>query len=78
MTIFPQVSLTRSSPLRDEEEKYVELRLTSYDRTLVVKEISSEEVEEMHSILSEYHQVLTEHVLLTLFIAYRQVYLFSF
>lgn len=33
------------------------LLLTSYDRTLVVKEISSEEVEEMHNILSEYHQV---------------------
>lgn len=31
--------------------------MTSYDRTLVVKEISSEEVEEMHNILSEYHQV---------------------
>lgn len=55
-----QVSLTRSSPLRDEEGKYVGLRLTSYDRTLVVKEISSEEVEEMHSILSEYHQVLAK------------------
>lgn len=57
-----QVSMTRSSPLRDEEEKCVELRLTSYDRTLVVKEISSEEVEEMHSILSEYHQhIVTCH-----------------
>ncbi|XP_014878149.1 phosphatidylinositol 5-phosphate 4-kinase type-2 gamma-like [Poecilia latipinna] len=57
-----QVSLTRSSPLRDEEGKYMGLRLTSYDRTLVVKEISSEEVEEMHSILSEYHQhIVTSH-----------------
>ncbi|KAM4583034.1 phosphatidylinositol 5-phosphate 4-kinase type-2 gamma-like [Fundulus diaphanus] len=57
-----QVSLTRCSPLRDEEGKYLGLRLTSYDRTLVVKEISSEEVEEMHSVLSEYHQhVVTCH-----------------
>ncbi|XP_008408245.1 phosphatidylinositol 5-phosphate 4-kinase type-2 gamma-like [Poecilia reticulata] len=57
-----QVSLTRSPPLRDEEGKYMGLRLTSYDRTLVVKEISSEEVEEMHSILSEYHQhIVTSH-----------------
>ncbi|XP_012736571.2 phosphatidylinositol 5-phosphate 4-kinase type-2 gamma [Fundulus heteroclitus] len=57
-----QVSLTRCSPLRDEEGKYLGVRLTSYDRTLVVKEISSEEVEEMHSVLSEYHQhVVTCH-----------------
>ncbi|KAK5601800.1 Phosphatidylinositol 5-phosphate 4-kinase type-2 gamma [Crenichthys baileyi] len=57
-----QISLTRSSPLRDEEGKYLELWLTSYDHTLVVKEISSEEVEEMHSFLSEYHQhIVTCH-----------------
>lgn len=52
-----QVSLARSPPLKDEEGQCVRLLLTSYDRTLVVKEISSEEVEEMHNILSEYHQV---------------------
>lgn len=52
-----QVSLARSPPLKDEEGQRVGLLLTSYDRTLVVKEISSEEVEEMHNILSEYHQV---------------------
>ncbi|KAM9859396.1 phosphatidylinositol 5-phosphate 4-kinase type-2 gamma-like [Aulostomus maculatus] len=53
-----QVSLARSPPFRDEDG----LLLTSYDRTLVVKEISSEEVEEMHSVLSEYHQhIVTCH-----------------
>ncbi|XP_039971620.1 phosphatidylinositol 5-phosphate 4-kinase type-2 gamma-like [Xiphias gladius] len=57
-----QVSLARSPPLKDEEGQCVGLLLTSYDRTLVVKEISSEEVEEMHNILSEYHQhIVTCH-----------------
>uniref|UniRef100_A0A672G1P5 Phosphatidylinositol 5-phosphate 4-kinase type-2 gamma n=1 Tax=Salarias fasciatus TaxID=181472 RepID=A0A672G1P5_SALFA len=56
-----QVSLARSSPFRDEDGVCGGL-LTSYDHTLVVKEISSEEVEEMHNILSEYHQhVVTCH-----------------
>ncbi|XP_076604057.1 phosphatidylinositol 5-phosphate 4-kinase type-2 gamma-like [Chaetodon auriga] len=57
-----QVSLARSPPLKDEDGQCVGLLLTSYDRTLVVKEISSEEVEEMHNILSEYHQhIVTCH-----------------
>nr|XP_020448694.1 phosphatidylinositol 5-phosphate 4-kinase type-2 gamma-like [Monopterus albus] len=57
-----QVSLARSPPLKDEEGQHAGLLLTSYDRTLVVKEISSEKVEEMHNILSEYHQhVVTCH-----------------
>ncbi|KAF3860839.1 hypothetical protein F7725_001094 [Dissostichus mawsoni] len=30
--------------------------LNSYDRTLVIKQISSEDVADMHNILSEYHQ----------------------
>ncbi|XP_029006458.1 phosphatidylinositol 5-phosphate 4-kinase type-2 gamma-like isoform X2 [Betta splendens] len=51
-----QVSLARSPPLKDGEGQSVGLLLTSYDHTLVVKEISSEEVEEMHNILCEYHQ----------------------
>lgn len=51
------MSLARCPPLKDEDGQRVGLLLTSYDRTLVVKEISSEEVEEMHNILSEYHQV---------------------
>lgn len=52
-----QVSLARSPPLKDEDGQCEGLLFTSYDHTLVVKEISSEEVEEMHNILSEYHQV---------------------
>ncbi|KAM9362407.1 phosphatidylinositol 5-phosphate 4-kinase type-2 gamma-like [Symphorus nematophorus] len=57
-----QVSLARSPPLKDEDGQCMGLLLTSYDRTLVVKEISSEEVEEMHNILSEYHQhIVTCH-----------------
>ncbi|XP_021335366.2 phosphatidylinositol 5-phosphate 4-kinase type-2 gamma isoform X2 [Danio rerio] len=52
-----QVSLTRSPPVKDDkEEEAVLLLLKSYDRTLIVKQISSEEVEDMHNILSEYHQ----------------------
>ncbi|XP_076012704.1 phosphatidylinositol 5-phosphate 4-kinase type-2 gamma-like [Genypterus blacodes] len=57
-----QVSLARSPPVNDEEGEAMGLLLLSYDRTLVVKEISSEEVEEIHNILSEYHQhVVTCH-----------------
>lgn len=52
-----QVSLARSPPVKNEDGVCVGLLLTSYDCTLVGKEISSEEVEEMHNILSEYHQV---------------------
>ncbi|XP_030585701.1 phosphatidylinositol 5-phosphate 4-kinase type-2 gamma-like [Archocentrus centrarchus] len=57
-----QVSLVRSPPLKDEEGTCVGLLLTSYDRTLVVKKISSEEVAEMHNMLSAYHQhIVTCH-----------------
>ncbi|XP_033939808.1 phosphatidylinositol 5-phosphate 4-kinase type-2 gamma-like [Pseudochaenichthys georgianus] len=57
-----QVSLARSPPLKDEEGQRLELLLTSYDHTLIIKEISSEEVEEIHNILSEYHQhIVTCH-----------------
>uniref|UniRef100_A0A3B1JRG5 Phosphatidylinositol 5-phosphate 4-kinase type-2 gamma n=1 Tax=Astyanax mexicanus TaxID=7994 RepID=A0A3B1JRG5_ASTMX len=56
-----QVSLARSPPIRDgsgQDERV----LTSYDRTLIIKQISSEEVEDMHHILSEYHQhIVTCH-----------------
>lgn len=52
-----QVSLARSPPVKNEDGVCEGLLLASYDRTLVVKEISSEEVAEMHNILSEYHQV---------------------
>lgn len=54
-----QVSLTRSPPAKDDKSQEAGLVLTSYDRTLIVKQISSEEVEDMHNILSEYHQVLS-------------------
>ncbi|KAM4797168.1 phosphatidylinositol 5-phosphate 4-kinase type-2 gamma isoform 2-T2 [Rhinophrynus dorsalis] len=50
-----QVSLTRSSPYC-ESEVHGGRFLLSYDKTLVVKEISSEDVADMHSILSDYHQ----------------------
>ncbi|XP_063283625.1 phosphatidylinositol 5-phosphate 4-kinase type-2 gamma [Pelobates fuscus] len=50
-----QVSLTRSSPY-GESEAHSGLFLLSYDKTLAVKEISSEDVANMHSILSDYHQ----------------------
>ncbi|XP_072308901.1 phosphatidylinositol 5-phosphate 4-kinase type-2 gamma-like [Eucyclogobius newberryi] len=51
-----QVSLARSAPHKVERGQGGGLLLTSFDRTLVVKEISSEEVEEVHNVLSEYHQ----------------------
>ena len=52
-----QVSLTRSPPVRSGDAQGEGLLLSSYDRTLVVKQISSEDVADMHNILSEYHQV---------------------
>ncbi|XP_059393231.1 phosphatidylinositol 5-phosphate 4-kinase type-2 gamma isoform X2 [Carassius carassius] len=56
------VSLTRSPPAKDGKSQEAGLVLTSYDRTLIVKQISSEEVEDMHNILSEYHQhIVTCH-----------------
>lgn len=53
----PQVSLTRSPPMRNADNQGEVLLLNSYDRTLVIKQISSEDVADMHNILSEYHQV---------------------
>ncbi|XP_053311740.1 phosphatidylinositol 5-phosphate 4-kinase type-2 gamma [Spea bombifrons] len=50
-----QASLTRSSPY-GESEGHDGRFLLSYDKTLAVKEISSEDVANMHSILSYYHQ----------------------
>ncbi|XP_077339737.1 phosphatidylinositol 5-phosphate 4-kinase type-2 gamma isoform X2 [Lithobates pipiens] len=50
-----QVSLTRSSPY-SESETHNGRFLLSYDKTLAVKEISSEDVANVHSILSDYHQ----------------------
>ncbi|XP_023654587.1 phosphatidylinositol 5-phosphate 4-kinase type-2 gamma [Paramormyrops kingsleyae] len=51
-----QVSVTRSPPVRGGDGPGEGLLLTSYDGTLVIKQISSEDVEDMHNILSEYHQ----------------------
>uniref|UniRef100_A0A8C6PCR3 Phosphatidylinositol 5-phosphate 4-kinase type-2 gamma n=1 Tax=Nothobranchius furzeri TaxID=105023 RepID=A0A8C6PCR3_NOTFU len=51
-----QVSLTRSPPVRSFDDQGEGLLLNSYDRTLVIKQISSEDVADMHNILSEYHQ----------------------
>lgn len=51
-----QVTLTRSAPIRSTDDQGEGLMLTSYDRTLVIKQISSEEVADVHNILSEYHQ----------------------
>ncbi|KAJ8258985.1 hypothetical protein COCON_G00179970 [Conger conger] len=57
-----QVSLTRSPTVRGGECQDEGLLMISYDRTLVVKQISSEEVEDMHNLLSEYHQhIVTCH-----------------
>lgn len=56
MYVFRQVSLARSAPMRGDGQGEG-LLFTSYDRTLIVKHISSEEVADMHNILSEYHQV---------------------
>ncbi|KAF4078569.1 hypothetical protein AMELA_G00200570 [Ameiurus melas] len=50
-----QASLTRSPPVKGEGQGEG-LLFNSYDRTLVVKQISSEDIADMHSILSEYHQ----------------------
>ncbi|XP_051961688.1 phosphatidylinositol 5-phosphate 4-kinase type-2 gamma-like [Xyrauchen texanus] len=50
-----QVSVARSPPTRGEGQGEG-LLFTSYDRTLVVKQINSEDVADMHNILTEYHQ----------------------
>ncbi|KAM9320529.1 phosphatidylinositol 5-phosphate 4-kinase type-2 gamma isoform 2-T2 [Gastrophryne carolinensis] len=50
-----QVSLTRCPPY-SESETHDGRFLLSYDKTLAVKEISSEDVASVHSILSDYHQ----------------------
>nr|XP_014347971.1 PREDICTED: phosphatidylinositol 5-phosphate 4-kinase type-2 gamma [Latimeria chalumnae] len=52
-----QISLTRSSPYSDSEGCSGGVFFTSYDKTLIVKLISSDYVADMHSILSDYHQV---------------------
>ncbi|XP_062453272.1 phosphatidylinositol 5-phosphate 4-kinase type-2 gamma isoform X1 [Rhea pennata] len=52
-----QVSLTRSPPHSEGSDRRF---LLSYDRTLVVKELSSEDVADVHSLLSHYHQYIVK------------------
>lgn len=49
-----KVSLTRSPPHWEGSDRRF---LLSSDRTLVVKELSSEDVADVHGLLSHYHQV---------------------
>ncbi|KAL7989881.1 hypothetical protein Chor_012547 [Crotalus horridus] len=53
-----QVSLTRSPPTYETEGggRF----LLSYDRTVVIKEITSEDVADVHSLLSHYHQYIVK------------------
>jgi len=71
-----QVSLARSSLVKDGDGLGDRLLLTSYDRTLVVKKITSEEVADMHNILSEYHQVRHINKVLSYLLLYRDLLLF--
>ncbi|KAM8802613.1 phosphatidylinositol 5-phosphate 4-kinase type-2 gamma isoform 2-T3 [Rhynchonycteris naso] len=52
------VSVTRSPP--SESEGSDGRFLISYDRTLVIKEVSSEDIADMHSNLSNYHQYIVK------------------
>ncbi|XP_060108109.1 phosphatidylinositol 5-phosphate 4-kinase type-2 gamma [Heteronotia binoei] len=54
-----QVSLTRSPPTYETEGGGGRF-LMSYDKTLVIKLISSEDVADMHSLLSHYHQYIVK------------------
>ncbi|XP_039602553.1 phosphatidylinositol 5-phosphate 4-kinase type-2 gamma-like [Polypterus senegalus] len=51
-----QASLIRCPPFSASNGHGEGLFLTSFDKTLVIKQISSEDVADMHSILSDYHQ----------------------
>ncbi|XP_004692665.1 PREDICTED: phosphatidylinositol 5-phosphate 4-kinase type-2 gamma [Condylura cristata] len=53
------VSLTRSPPSESEGSDGGRF-LISYDRTLVIKEVSSEDIADMHSNLSNYHQYIVK------------------
>ncbi|XP_048477112.1 phosphatidylinositol 5-phosphate 4-kinase type-2 gamma-like [Rhincodon typus] len=49
-------SMTRSAPYSENEVRNTVLFLSSYDKKYVIKQISSEDVAEMHSFLSDYHE----------------------
>ncbi|XP_059812252.1 phosphatidylinositol 5-phosphate 4-kinase type-2 gamma-like isoform X1 [Hypanus sabinus] len=51
-----QMSLTRFAPYSKGESGITVLFLSSYDRRYVIKQISSEDVADMHTFLSDYHQ----------------------
>ena len=57
LPVSHQISLTRSPPTRSADDQGEGFLLHSYDRTLVIKQITSEDVADMHNVLSEYHQV---------------------
>ena len=64
--VYMQNSLTKSCPL-DHEKQVVCSHpgprvLTSYNRHFVIKSIQSEQVAEMHRILSAYHQVCLSYI----------------
>ncbi|NXO02922.1 PI42C kinase, partial [Rhinopomastus cyanomelas] len=52
-----QVSLTRTPPFWEGSDRRL---LLSADRTLVVKELSSEDVADVHGLLSHYHQYVVQ------------------
>ncbi|NWU96895.1 PI42C kinase, partial [Upupa epops] len=52
-----QVSLTRSPPFWEGSDRHL---LLSADRMLVVKELSSEDVADVHGLLSHYHQYVVQ------------------
>nr|XP_056714088.1 phosphatidylinositol 5-phosphate 4-kinase type-2 gamma [Euleptes europaea] len=54
-----QVSMTRSPPTYETEGGGGRF-LMSYDKTLVIKVISSEDVADVHSLLSHYHQYIVK------------------
>uniref|UniRef100_A0A8B9V729 Phosphatidylinositol 5-phosphate 4-kinase type-2 gamma n=1 Tax=Anas zonorhyncha TaxID=75864 RepID=A0A8B9V729_9AVES len=52
-----QASLTRSPPHAEGSDRRL---LLSFDRTLVVKELSSEDVADVHGLLAHYHQYVVQ------------------
>uniref|UniRef100_A0A8B9ZVL5 Phosphatidylinositol 5-phosphate 4-kinase type-2 gamma n=1 Tax=Anas zonorhyncha TaxID=75864 RepID=A0A8B9ZVL5_9AVES len=55
--LSPQASLTRSPPHAEGSDRRL---LLSFDRTLVVKELSSEDVADVHGLLAHYHQYVVQ------------------
>ncbi|XP_069762443.1 phosphatidylinositol 5-phosphate 4-kinase type-2 gamma-like isoform X2 [Narcine bancroftii] len=53
-----QISLTRQAPYSNRESRTSMLFLSSYDRRYVIKQISSEDIADMHTFLCDYHQYI--------------------